>query len=275
MVSPSTLMSQNPLKSTPTRTPLGGATPTAYPNWSSSSYWFYRRRQARRHRLDTATALAEMQMCVDENGNPDLEARRQAAILTARYNALAGYDDEPHDIIAGAYLPPPLVGNPGHIPEKDGNPEENHLPTLREVVPGYDANAHEDPCENQSTPVCQEMLSQLQTFAAFKPRTTDLVLSLKNKAVQLAKGYNNPASWKHHQVVMCTALAFEPTSVEMLALKHISASAVATKWTWVNDRLAGGNKDLKDCVTLKPKLMTRFLDWLYPAQTPQKPMVAK
>lgn len=184
-------------------------------------------------------------------------------------------DAEPsvqESMIAGYLLPTPETFQNGHIPAHDDEPLQHHMLEKFDIIPGYDVTLNEQPVENQQVMVCTELLRQLQTYAAFKPRTSELLLSLKNKGSQLARPYANSAEWKHQQVLMCSAIAFEPSTEEITALAHISSSAVATKWTFVNDRLAGGNKDLIDCRVLKPKLATRFLSWIYPSVTKQTPV---
>lgn len=136
------------------------------------------------------------------------------------------------------------------------------------MAPGFDVTAAEQPTHNQEVAVCKELVLDLQQYAMFKTRTVDLLQSIKNKASQLVKRYNNSAEWKTHQIAMASALAFEPSEAEMLALTHIKSPAVASKWTWVNDVLRGGNKDLVECLQTKPKLITRVLNYIYTSPDP-------
>jgi len=246
------------LRNVPTRLPRGGRTADLTRPFSSQTYGYYRRQAARRSRLDIETALAELRQSVDPADH------QEADRLQTRYERLANANSLPSNILAGIYLPPRQATGEGIIPATDAQPQLIHREAKYPIIPGYDVTLNEDPVENQEVMVIPEIVAELQTYNAFKPRTVENFLASKNKATQIVRKYDMPQMWKHHQIVMATALAFEPTTAEMAAFKHISSSAVASKATWVNDRLSGGNKDLRECAVLKPKLVTRFLDWFHP-----------
>lgn len=259
------------IRETQTRGAYGGVNATLLPDKSSLSYGYYRRKKAQRQRLELEAALQTLDQSTNEGDN------RDADYIRNRMTRLEVLQERPIEILAGQCIPLPGNTLPGQIPadpENNRPAQVNRLMQTR-IIPGYDITNHEDPKEDQLVPVEPMLLAELQTYAMFKPRTTELLLSIKNKATQIVRRYDNCPTWKHHQIAMASALAFEPSVDEMTALKHVSSSAVASKWAFVNDRLSGGNKDLRECQVLKPKLVTRFLDWFHPKMTPQTPLPVK
>lgn len=238
----------------PERCPQGpGDKPIINSDKSSKSQWFYRRTAKKRFKLQTAEIMRELM---------DLDPQL-AQIYDDRNVRVEALNEVHRSTVGGQYFSPGNTTQPGVINNADGEPETVHLTGKYEMCPAYDINACEQPSPNQTIPVCKEIVEQLQMYTMFKARTVELLQSTKNKATQLVKPYRNSQTWKTHQVAMATALAFEPSDAEILALTHIKSPAVASKWTFVNDTLKGGNKDLVDCMQTKPRIITRFLNAVY------------
>jgi hypothetical protein len=225
---------------------------------ASSSFWYYRRTAKRRISLAKEAVLNNLNEL-----DPAL-----GMIYDNRNTVVENLDELHQSTVGGHYLPPARTSQPGTVLNEEGAIHQVHPTGKILMAPGFDVTAAEQPTHNQEVAVCKELVLDLQQYAMFKTRTVDLLQSIKNKASQLVKRYNNSAEWKTHQIAMASALAFEPSEAEMLALTHIKSPAVASKWTWVNDVLRGGNKDLVECLQTKPKLITRVLNYIYASPDP-------
>lgn len=235
-----------------------------FPRWCPATHAFFRRQQLKTRKMNLQHAL---------NDTEDF----QPAANFYRDRVTQAQMQEPttfSPILAGQYLPNLLlVSEPGQIPQATtANPDLPPIISHSEMYPmalSSDVTLHEQPALDQCAAADKELVAKLQMHAMFRERTTDLLLSLKSKALQELKPYSNSSEWKAHQLAMSVALAFVPSEQEKLAFQHLRSPISSTNWLWVNDVLKGNNSELMDHKAKTPALATRLINWL---STPAEPL---
>lgn len=229
--------------------------------WSPSTYNYYRRVVKRERKMSLEEALTK-------NVTPENGLEEHNFYLPRVTDVLEAQPTKYPEILAGYYMPDynqTALAAQNKVDDVAGVQQPNRVNACDVVVmnPSADVTLNEQPTGNQVVAVDMELVRELQSYAMFKPRDTDLIVGIKNKALQMLRSKENTSEWKHHQLAMATSLAFVPSEAEKLAIDHMRCPSSMTNINWVNNVLAGGDKSLIECRTLKPKLVTRFLDWLY------------
>lgn len=226
-----------------------------FPRWCPSTHAFFRRQSLRVRKRNLASALE------DTGSFPPAYGYYAPKVVEAQ----TAMPTEFQQILAGYYTPDPEIVNlPGVQAQENNQPDEVHNCQKYPIALSADVCENEVPTLDQTVTVDPSLLAKLQMHAMFRPRDTDLLLSLKAKGLQELRTYRNSSSWKSHQLAMATALAFVPSEQEKLALSHLRSPIPSANWLWVNDVLNGGNSSLLDHRAKAPALVTRIIDWLGP-----------
>lgn len=225
------------------------------PSWCPKTHAYYRRVSLRSKKMNLAHALEETaEYPIAHNFYQERVQQAQAQEPTTF-----------PEILAGNYLPDmAAVSANGMIIQENNQPDRITHSEHYCLASSKDVTQHETPALDQAVPVDAELVAELSMHAMFRERNTDLLLSIKAKGTQLLRSYRNSSGWKAHQLAMATALAFVPSEQEKLALTHLRSPIPSANWLWVNDILCGGDSTLRDHAAKRPKLVTRFLDWISP-----------
>lgn len=84
-----------------------------------------------------------------------------------------------------------------------------------------------------------DLVSHLRLHALFRPRTAELRMALKARAMQFLKDFQMPYHERYYHTATAVALAMVPDDIEIVSLQHLEAIDAQVRIKKVNEALVG------------------------------------